>query len=112
MSDDYEIGYGKPPAAHRFQKGRSGNPKGRKKQVKTTLMEDLDEVLAECVELPVNGKTTVRTLKEVIVEQVAEKAAQGDKRALKAYLAMRDDGENCVEPNSIFINVPESDRGF
>ena len=22
----YEVGYGKPPAAHRFQKGQSGNP--------------------------------------------------------------------------------------
>ena len=27
----YEVGYGKPPAAHRFQKGQSGNPKGRTK---------------------------------------------------------------------------------
>ena len=26
---NYEVGYGKPPAAHRFQKGRSGNPQGR-----------------------------------------------------------------------------------
>jgi hypothetical protein len=25
----YEVGYGKPPAAHRFKKGRSGNPLGR-----------------------------------------------------------------------------------
>ena len=25
----YEVGYGKPPAEHRLEKGRSGNPKGR-----------------------------------------------------------------------------------
>ena len=27
---DYKVGYGKPPAAHRFKKGRSGNPAGRR----------------------------------------------------------------------------------
>ena len=27
----YEVGYGKPPKEHRFQKGQSGNPRGRKK---------------------------------------------------------------------------------
>lgn len=28
---DYEVGYGKPPKATQFQKGKSGNPKGRPK---------------------------------------------------------------------------------
>lgn len=27
----YDVGYGKPPAEHRFRKGQSGNPKGRQK---------------------------------------------------------------------------------
>ena len=32
MGDDYEVGYGKPPAKTKFQKGKSGNPSGRPKR--------------------------------------------------------------------------------
>ena len=32
MSDDYKVGYGKPPIKTRFQKGKSGNPRGRPKR--------------------------------------------------------------------------------
>ena len=32
MSDDYEVGYKKPPKKHQFRKGKSGNPNGRPKK--------------------------------------------------------------------------------
>ena len=29
---DYEVGYGRPPVAHRFKPGNNANPNGRKKK--------------------------------------------------------------------------------
>ena len=43
---DYDVGYGKPPRHTRFQKGQSGNPRGRScrsKNLKTLLSEALNE---------------------------------------------------------------------
>ena len=48
MSEDYEVGYRKPPKKHRFKKGRSGNVRGRPKgtrNFKTDLREELDEMI-------------------------------------------------------------------
>jgi hypothetical protein len=37
----YKVGYGKPPAEHRFKKGQSGNPKGRTKGSKNKPKIDI-----------------------------------------------------------------------
>ena len=56
MSEQYEVGYGKPPKHSQFKTGQSGNPKGRKKGVKN-INTILDGILNEKVVLSENGST-------------------------------------------------------
>ena len=52
---DYAVGYGKPPRQHQFQKGQSGNPRGRRK-AKLNEAELIAKVRDELVTITVNGK--------------------------------------------------------
>lgn len=86
MSDDNpanKVGRGRPPVEARFQKGRSGNPKGRPKGSKNVV---------KVVELELDGKVTViengqrRKLSraDVMVKALVAKAMKGDLRAFEA----------------------------
>src|ERR1700740_2557537 len=79
---DYEIGRGKPPRHAGFQKGRSGNPKGRPKGSKNfaTL---LGQALDEKVSVTEDGRRRRVTKREVVAKQLVNKAAQADLRAIK-----------------------------
>ena len=79
---DYVVGYGKPPLHTRFQKGRSGNPKGRPKGSKnfaTLLTEALDEK----VQVTEDGKRRRVSKRELVVKQLVNKSASADLRAIK-----------------------------
>ena len=79
---DYAVGYGKPPRHGGFQKGRSGNPKGRPKGSKnfaTLLAEALDEK----VQITVDGKRRRITKRELVIKQLVNKSASADLRAIK-----------------------------
>ena len=80
--DDYEVGYKKPPVGTRFQRGQSGNPKGRPKG-SLNLATALAAALAERVTIRENGEVRRITKLDAMVKQVVNKAAGGDLRAVK-----------------------------
>ena len=63
---DFEVGYKKPPKAYRWQKGMSGNPRGRvkgSKNVGTILLNRLNDR----VKTKVNGRLKTETALEAII---------------------------------------------
>lgn len=78
---DYTVGYGKPPINTRFQKGTSGNPKGRKKDSKN-LKADLQEELAERLLVNEGGRQVRLSKQRAMVKRLVVKGLNGDSNAI------------------------------
>jgi Family of unknown function (DUF5681) len=76
------VGYDRPPVASRFQKGVSGNPKGRSKGTKNfaTLLR---KAMTKSVTITENGKRKKISKLEAAAIQLANDAARGDKKAIQ-----------------------------
>jgi hypothetical protein len=86
------IGPGNPPKHTQFQKGTSGNLKGRpkgSKNLSTTFME----AARHPVTVTLNGKERTVTAMHATTLRLAEKAAGGDARATAAFLDWIDEIE-------------------
>lgn len=64
----YAVGYGKPPPQHRFQKGQSGNPRGRRSR-KLNESELIAKVRDELITMTINGKTRKITAFEAAIRK-------------------------------------------
>lgn len=96
-SDDYEIGYGKPPPERRFVKGQSGNPSGKaKKRARRVRRKNLAEIAAELgdqiLTVNQNGKVRRITLKEAFVSKLSQRALEGDARSTKIFAELLKEG--------------------
>lgn len=87
MSDDNNVGYGKPPKQFQFKPGQSGNPKGRKKGSRG-LKTDLGAELRSKVPVTENGKTRQLTKQQLVLKAMVTKAAKGDTKAAAQVLSM------------------------
>jgi hypothetical protein len=83
----YKVGYGRPPKASQFQKGKSGNPRGRQKGVRN-FHTDLKLSLEMPVKLNESGKPKRVSTQEALILRLREKALKGDRRALETYIAL------------------------
>jgi Family of unknown function (DUF5681) len=108
-SRDYAVGYGKPPLHTRFQKGRSGNPKGRPRGRKnmSTLLSD---ALNGSVSVVENGRRKKITKREAIITQLVNKSASADLRATQMVLAMLRDVEARADSGAEPAAFTEADQ--
>jgi hypothetical protein len=80
-------GYGKPPKATRFQKGKSGNPSGRPRR-NPSIAELFRKVSKQVVHANgPNGRRRMTKL-EASITQLMNKATAGDMKATKVILQM------------------------
>src|SRR5439155_19699892 len=81
-ASDYEIGYGRPPAATRFQPGQSGNPRGRPKGARS-IGQMLQQALNRRVPVHENGRERRIRLQDAIIQGLVNDAARRNHNALR-----------------------------
>jgi Family of unknown function (DUF5681) len=106
--EGYEVGYGKPPKKTQFQKGISGNPKGRPKKAPGFW----DELLREArslITISDNGKRIRISKHAGVMKQLLHKALTGNINATRIYLPLI---EQAVEQAALSADPQPTDPAF
>ena len=85
-TDDYTIGYRKPPRHSQFRKGQSGNPGGRRRSLAANAHSALASVLARRVTVAGEEGEARMSQLEALMADLVKKARGGDTRCMKLVL--------------------------
>ena len=80
------IGYGRPPAEHRFKPGQSGNPKGRPRRGHSTA-DVFEAMFRSIVTIVVDGKRRRVTVREAMAMRTKKEVLNGNPRVIERWLA-------------------------
>ena len=108
-SDNYDVGYGKPPKRTRFTPGQSGNPEGRPKRSRN-VMTLVREELAHRVVLTEQGREFHLSKAEAIAKRLVNQALTGDMRAMTTLLKVM--GEEEKFSDKVFEVLPDDEAAF
>ena len=86
-SDDTSSGYKRPPQGSRFQKGQSGNSKGRPKGSRN-LKTAIEAIMNKRVAIRENGEPREVSGQDALLLSLFEKALRGDVKATIQFLTI------------------------
>lgn len=108
---DYQVGFARPPAQHRFAKGNRGGPGRPKRSISHDAM--LRKELAQKRPVRIDGKSQILTLRELLLKTAVKDALAGDKQARRLLLAelarlYPADRENLHGPSTAELNASDA----
>lgn len=108
MSNDYDVGYGKPPKSTQFKPGKSGNPKGRPKGTRN-LRSDLQEELNAKVTVIEAGNQIQVSRQKALIKSMMAKAIKGDTSAARVLINLIVGIEQADAERSIVVTTTAED---
>jgi hypothetical protein len=92
----YQVGYGKPPKANQFRKGRTGNPRGKRQGEENTISA-FKRIVSKRVKINDGEKVRTITLAEAVILKNLNAALQKDPFAMGNVFRLAEEAGEFVD---------------